>query len=92
MAQINQLVQGNAARVASVPAPVGGWNARDSIANMEPLDAVQLINFFPTISNCVLRGGSTNWATGMTGQVQTIMVYNGGHQQQNVCRGRNAGS
>ena len=78
MAQINQLVQGNAARVASVPAPVGGWNARDSIANMEPLDAVQLINFFPTISNCVLRGGSTNWATGMTGQVQTIMVYNGG--------------
>ena len=77
MAQINQLVQGNAARVASVPAPVGGWNARDSIANMEPLDAVQLINFFPTISNCVLRGGSTNWATGMTGQVQTIMVYNG---------------
>jgi len=74
MAQINQLVQGNAARVASVPAPVGGWNARDSIANMEPLDAVQLINFFPTISNCVLRGGSTNWATGMTGQVQTIMV------------------
>ena len=78
MVQINQLVQGNAARVASVPAPVGGWNARDSIANMEPLDAVQLINFFPTISNCVLRGGSTNWATGMTGQVQTIMVYNGG--------------
>lgn len=77
MAQINQLVQGNAARVASVPAPVGGWNARDSIANMEPLDAVQLINFFPTVSNCVLRGGSTNWATGMTGQVQTIMVYNG---------------
>ena len=77
MVQINQMVQGNAARVASVPAPVGGWNARDSIANMEPLDAVQLINFFPTISTCVLRGGSTNWATGMTGQVQTIMVYNG---------------
>ena len=77
MVQINQMVQGNAARVASIPAPVGGWNARDSIANMEPLDAVQLINFFPTISNCVLRGGSTNWATGMTGQVQTIMVYNG---------------
>lgn len=78
MAQINQLVQRNAARVASIPAPVGGWNARDSIANMEPLDAVTLINFFPTVSNCVLRGGSTNWATGMTGQVESIMVYNGG--------------
>jgi hypothetical protein len=78
MVQTRALVQRTAARVASIPAPVGGWNARDSIANMEPLDAVQLINFFPTISNCVLRGGSTNWATGMTGQVQTIMVYNGG--------------
>ena len=78
MVRTSQLVQGNAARVASIPAPVGGWNARDSIANMEPLDAVQLINFFPTVSNCVLRGGSTTWATGMTGQVQSIMVYNGG--------------
>jgi len=75
---VNQLVQRAAARVASIPAPVGGWNARDSIANMEPLDAVQLINFFPTVSNCVLRGGSTNWATGMTGQVQSLMVYSGG--------------
>ena len=78
MARTNALVQHTAARVASIPAPVGGWNARDSIANMEPLDAVQLINFFPTVSNCVLRGGSTTWATGMTGQVQSIMVYNGG--------------
>jgi hypothetical protein len=71
------LVQKNAARVASIPAPVGGWNARDSIANMGPMDAVTLVNMFPTVSNVVLRGGSTNHATGMTGQVQTIMVYNG---------------
>ena len=78
MARTNALVQRTAARVASIPAPVGGWNARDSIANMEPLDAVELINFFPTVSNCVLRGGSTNWATGMTGQVQSLMVYSGG--------------
>ena len=67
-----------AARVASIPAPVGGWNERDSIANMEPLDAVTLINFFPTVSNCVLRGGSTDWATGMSGQVQSLMVYSAG--------------
>jgi hypothetical protein len=74
---VNQLVQRSDARVASIPAPVGGWNARDSIANMEPVDAVTLINMFPTVSNVVLRGGSTNHATGMNGQVQTIMVYNG---------------
>jgi hypothetical protein len=35
------------ANVASLPAPVGGWNARDSLANMAPTDAVQLVKFFP---------------------------------------------
>jgi len=78
MAQINQLVQGNAARVASLPAPVGGWNARDSIANMEPIDAYQLTNLFPSVSNVVLRGGFENWATGITGQVQTLVNYSTG--------------
>jgi len=31
---------------ASLPAPIGGWNARDSLAEMNPLDAVQMVNFF----------------------------------------------
>ena len=78
MARINNFVQRTAAGVQSVPAPVGGWNARDSLANMEPLDAVTLINYFPTVSNCVLRGGYSKWATGMTGQVQSLFVYSGG--------------
>ena len=29
----------------SFPAPVGGWNARDPLAAMDPADAVKLINF-----------------------------------------------
>jgi hypothetical protein len=70
--------QKTAAQVASVPAPVGGWNARDSIANMEPTDAVELINFFPSYSNVVLRGGYSNHATGITGQVDTLMNYSTG--------------
>ncbi len=70
-------VQKNAAHVASIPAPVGGWNARDALANMSPLDAVTLTNLFPTPSNVQLRGGSTAWATGMSGQVQSLFVYNG---------------
>ena len=72
------LVQRTAARVASIPAPVGGWNARDSIANMEPMDAVQLTNFFPSVSNIVLRGGFVNWVTGISGQVQTLVNYSTG--------------
>ena len=70
--------QRTAAQVASIPAPVGGWNARDSIANMEPTDAVEMINFFPSYSNVVLRGGYTQYATGIDGQVETLMNYSTG--------------
>ena len=78
MARPNQMVQRTAANVQSIPAPVGGWNARDSLANMEPMDAVTLINYFPTVSNCVLRGGYSRWATGFTGQAQSLFSYSGG--------------
>lgn len=71
------LVQGNAANVASLPAPVGGWNARDSLANMEPTDAVVLENLFPTVSACTLRGGYTQYAT-VSGKVKTLINYSGG--------------
>ena len=73
------LVQGNAAKVQSLPAPLGGWNARDSLANMDPADAVTMVNMFPTVSNLTLRGGYTQYATGLSGKVQTLMVYNNGN-------------
>lgn len=76
------LVQRAAANVASLPAPIGGWNARDSLANMEPTDAVNLENMFPTVSNVVLRGGYTKFATGLGGQVQTLMAYSAGNSQK----------
>ena len=61
----------------SVPAPVGGWNARDSLAAMSPQDAVVLQNWFPATTECALRSGYTQHATGITGQVETIMAYAG---------------
>lgn len=61
--------------VQSIPAPVGGWNARDSIANMEPTDAVKLENWFPTAQDCVIRGGQSNYATTITGTVKTLAVH-----------------
>jgi hypothetical protein len=79
---VNKLAQRNAARVDSLPPPVGGWNARDSLANMEATDAVQLNNLFPTISNVVLRGGYTEHATGMSGAIETLMVYAGGSAEE----------
>jgi len=69
------------ARVASLPAPIGGWNARDSLANMKPTDAVQLVNYFPTATNVVLRGGFQKHATGLPAQVETLMAYNGATTQ-----------
>ena len=64
--------------VKSIPAPTGGWNARDNIANMDPKDAVSLENWFPGTTACELRFGYSNHATGMTGEkVETLMVWNG---------------
>ena len=62
----------------SLPAPTGGWNARDGITAMGPLDAVTLTNWFPATTECALRNGYAKWATGITGQVQTVMAYSGG--------------
>ena len=63
------------ANTASVPAPIGGWNARDSLANMSPTDAVQLINFFPTPTDVSLRKGYAKTSTGITGKVYSLMNY-----------------
>jgi len=76
------MIQRNAAKVQSLPAPLGGWNARDSLANMDPADAVTMVNMFPTVSNLTMRGGYTKHATGLSGKVQTIMVYNDGNNSK----------
>lgn len=64
------------ARQASIPAPVGGWNARDPIANMDPADAILLDNFFPSTSDVMLRKGADDHVTGISGQVESLMPYN----------------
>jgi hypothetical protein len=62
----------------SLPAPVGGWNARDSLGDMPATDAVYLTNWFPATTELVLRSGHTQWVTGITGQVDTLMDYESG--------------
>lgn len=67
-------------RTASVPAPVGGLNARDSIADMPPTDALILENINPNTTDCSLRLGYLPWSTGMGGStpVETILPYRSG--------------
>ena len=69
------------ATTASVSAPIGGWNARDSIANMDPMDAVQMVNWFPTPTDVTLRKGYTQYSTGITGEVDSLMNYAGASSQ-----------
>ena len=69
--------QGRSAVTTSITAPIGGWNARDSIAQMPPTDAVSLINLYPTPTDIQMRLGYTQYSTGITGQVNTLMNYSG---------------
>lgn len=66
------------ARTVSVPAPVGGWNARDSLAQMDKRDAVVLDNMFPTANDVRVRLGYALQSSGggMTGSVNSLMSYN----------------
>jgi hypothetical protein len=63
----------------SLPAPIGGWNARDSLTAMPPTDAPILTNWYPATTECVMRSGYSKWATGITGQVETLMAYSNGN-------------
>jgi hypothetical protein len=49
---------------------------------MNPLDAVQLVNFFPTPTDVTLRKGYTKYSTGITGNVETLISYNGSNPQK----------
>lgn len=64
-------------KTASITAPIGGWNVRDSLAEMKPTEAVYLENWWPTTVDCMIRKGFVNWATGLPGTADTIMAYNG---------------
>jgi hypothetical protein len=63
---------------ASIPAPVRGWNARDSLANMPEDFAVELENIFPNLTSCDLRSGFASHSTGNgSGAVETLVEYAG---------------
>ena len=67
------------AQPTTIPSPVKGWNTRDALDAMDPLDAVLLDNFFPDAGGCNVRNGSVSYATGVgTGPVKTLVEYNFG--------------
>lgn len=62
----------------STPAPIKGWNAKDSLADMDPEWAITLENMFPNLTDVELRGGSLTTSTGNgSGAVETLVEYAG---------------
>jgi hypothetical protein len=73
-----QRIQAATAPVASamsIPAPTKGWNARDEFDAMDPLDAVQLDNWFPDAGGVYIRNGYNQFSTGLGGTVETLAAY-----------------
>lgn len=66
----------------TTPAPVGGWNARDSIADMPITDAPIIKNWFPGTSRIRVRRGFEEFLTSLASDVETLMVYASGTKDE----------
>jgi hypothetical protein len=60
-----------------LPAPVGGLNGRDPLANMPATDAYLMDNLLPGVASVAIREGSVQVAIGTGGPVQTLATYAG---------------
>lgn len=67
-----QSPRANTNKVVTVPAPVGGLNARDSLIAMAQEDAIAMNNWWPQPYGLSLRKGYREWATGLPSSVDTL--------------------
>lgn len=58
-----------------ISAPVGGWNARDSLELMPATDAVEMINWIPDAGSVRSRGGSATFCSGLGGAVESLIAF-----------------
>jgi hypothetical protein len=66
------------AKGASIPAPVGGWDAVSAIADMPEDRAVVLENWFPSTGDVRVRRGHKIHGSGMgSAAVESLMPYSG---------------
>jgi hypothetical protein len=62
--------------IKSIPAPTKGLNDYDSIANMAPNYALDMLNMFPSAKSLRVRSGYQEWITGLDSVCKTLMSYN----------------
>lgn len=63
--------------IQTVPAPIGGLNARDSLAAMPTTDASVLDNWWPQPYGVSVRKGYSRWVTGLPSSVETLAAWSG---------------
>src|SRR3990167_547770 len=63
------------ARMKTLPPPVEGWDTREALADMPVKRAVILDNWFPGTDKVTLRRGHSSHATGMSGNVESLLPY-----------------
>ena len=62
-------------RTYTLPAPVGGWDTREALADMPAKNAVIMDNWFPGTDKVTLRLGTAEHVTGLGGSVETLLEY-----------------
>lgn len=77
---LRQTARKRVTQIQTLPAPIGGWNARDALATMPITDAIVLDNFFPDTNEVRLRKGfETHVTTGIgSTDVETLAEFNAG--------------
>lgn len=68
--------QNRSSIIKSVPAPTKGLNDFNSIANMDPTYALDMLNMFPSARSLRVRAGYQEWMTGLGAVAKTLMPYN----------------
>lgn len=57
-------------------APVAGIDVTQTLVAADPNTAITLENLIPRVYGCELRRGFSKWATGLGGEVRSLMPYN----------------
>jgi hypothetical protein len=79
--QIRQTNKGTKSVNYTLPAPIGGLNARDSLDMMQNTDAVVMDNYYPAETKVVLRKGYSHYVS-LNAEIETLAEYKSASQNR----------